>query len=580
VHCDREHEQRDGRGRERRRAFDLRDSPPEEGGEQQGRDAGAERDPRQRRGSALVRPVGQPEIAGKRLLERDPCDERDRQDRPAQQSGEHERPADEDEVPRREAHDPARLRDRDRVGEVREDERQQGDREGDEHRPEHEGAPHPPEREESQRKERERGDRDHPRAAEELRRQPVAVQPEDVELQAVVREGPAHLCVRGIVRDGLAHDREQPEDNQPRRHEDRRQGRPDVGDVVANVEDRAHEQEADEPRGDEHRVARMDERHRRRCGRDRGDERPGGVADVGEDECQQRRQQQRPRGSRRKRERRVRTSVPGSEPQERELHDRRRDACPARAEEREAGLVGEQERKRQQHGRGVQHDRWRADACEPRHDRDRRVPERERVARMQPAVAELVHRPQRERVEAEQLLLPGQVEERVAVVARDPPERDPGDRSEREHAQAPGRDPAGAGCGERCGHDRNDREQGNRQPERRVHREHHRSGAEERTHAPGEGRRETAQPERPRHQRARQEQARNRWRKAKSESEPVRRQEPREGEQRRRRQPRERQRARGQAQSEAGGDRAHRLRRRATWTSAGLRSSRAKTAST
>jgi hypothetical protein len=173
------------------------------------------------------------------------------------------------------------------------------------------------------------------------------------------------------------------------------------------------------------------------------------------------------------------------------LHDRRRDACPTRAEEREAGLVGEQERERQQHGRGVQHDRGRTDACKPRHDRDRRVPERERVPRMQPAVAELVDRPQRERVEAEQLLLPGQVEERVAVVARDPPERDPGDRAKREHARGPGLDRRrGQPRGAATTHDHEQAIASQRTSAPRTSPPSRRR----RAHAPRERRRETAEP--------------------------------------------------------------------------------------
>ncbi len=326
-------------------------------------------------------------------------------------------------------------------------------------------------------------------------------------------------------------------------------------------------------------MARVHERHRGRCRRDGGEERPGGGADVGEDQREQRREQQRPRGGRREGEGRVRASVAGRQPQQGELHDGGRHPGPAGAEEGQPGLVGEQKGQRHQHRGRVQHHRGRADAGQPRDDRDRGMPEREGVPRMQPAVPELVDRPQRERVEAQQLLFPGQVEEGVAVVAGDPPERDSGHHAESEHSQAPRRDSSRTGRREGRRDHRHDDQQPERQPERRVQGEHDRGRAEERAHAPRKGRREPAETERPRHQRARQEQARDRGGETKPQPEPVRGQQPREGEQRRRRQPRERK-ARGEAQSEAGGDGAHRLSRRATWTSAGLRSSRAKTAST
>ena len=132
----------------------------------------------------------------------------------------------------------------------------------------------------------------------------------------------------------------------------------------------------------------------------------------------------------------------------------RRDPGPARGEERRPGLVDEHEGERQQHRRQVQERGRRADAGELRDHRDRRMPERERVARVQAAVLELVHRAQRQVVQGEQLLHPGEVEERVAVVAGDPPERDPGHEPEREHPDRPERDAALAPGRERRRHER------------------------------------------------------------------------------------------------------------------------------
>jgi hypothetical protein len=100
-------------------------------------------------------------------------------------------------------------------------------------------------------------------------------------------------------------------------------------------------------------------------------------------------------------------------------------------------LVDQHERERQEHSRKVEEGRGRRDPGELRDHRHRGVPERERVTGVQAPVAELVERAQRQVVHREQLLCPREVEERVAVVACDPPERDSADEAEPEHPERP-----------------------------------------------------------------------------------------------------------------------------------------------
>ena len=100
--------------------------------------------------------------------------------------------------------------------------------------------------------------------------------------------------------------------------------------------------------------------------------------------------------------------------------DRRADSL----EERVAGLVGDEERERRQHGRLVQDDLGRVEEGDARDEREKAVPEREGVAGMQAAVGELVHGVERERVERLQLAHARQVEEAVAAdLAGDVPEQ-------------------------------------------------------------------------------------------------------------------------------------------------------------
>ena len=70
------------------------------------------------------------------------------------------------------------------------------------------------------------------------------MQVEDVELSPVVEEGPSHLGLPGVVRDRVAHDREQPEDHQPGGSQDRGERRSDVSEVMPHVEHGARDQES------------------------------------------------------------------------------------------------------------------------------------------------------------------------------------------------------------------------------------------------------------------------------------------------------------------------------------------------
>ena len=156
----------------------------------------------------------------------------------------------------------------------------------------------------------------------------------------------------------------------------------------------------------------------------------------------------------------------------------------------------------------MEHDRVGVDSGQLRDQREEAVEERERVAGMEPAVAVLVDAPQRDRAEVDELAHAAEVEERVAAVGRDPPERDSGREAERQDREAPRGDAQRAASkrerrrGEpRAGHDRG------REPDRAVHREHHRHPREKGGEAPDEGRRRALEPKGARDERARNQQA-------------------------------------------------------------------------
>ena len=209
------------------------------------------------------------------------------------------------------------------------------------------------------------------------------------------------------------------------------------------------------------------------------------------------------------------------------------------------------------------------------------MPEREGITRVEAAVAELVQAAQRDRAEVGELAHPAEVEERVAAERRDPPERDARCETEREHAESPGRDAdRHLPQRERGRCETGSAEHSQREPDRAVQCEHQCHPGEERGEAPHERRREAVEPQRPGDQRPRQQQARRRRREPQPEPRAGRGHEPREPEQRRRREPPGQGEHRGPPQAQFGSDDAHLRSSLAAWTSAGLRSSRAKTAST
>jgi len=136
-------------------------------------------------------------------------------------------------------------------------------------------------------------------------------------------------------------------------------------------------------------------------------------------------------------------------------------------------LVDGGEGDRRDRARLVQHHLRRIDAGELRDEREEPVPERERVAGVQPAVRELVDRPDVQRAERVQLPDAAEVEERVAVHdARDVPEHGA------EHEPCQRRRDARPGAAarrrlqrERKRGERDTPEHGQRDPDRRVHQE-------------------------------------------------------------------------------------------------------------
>ena len=160
-----------------------------------------------------------------------------------------------------------------------------------------------------------------------------------------------------------------------------------------------------------------------------------------------------------------------------------------------------------------------------------------------------------------------EVEEGVAVVAGDPPERDPGDEPEPEHSRPSSPNLRLSDRRRRAGpRARHRKQHPEREPQRRVHGEHQRRRAEERGHRPGERACEAAHAERA-------------GRPAPRGAADTQRQ-PRPAAARGRRRARA-----AAARARAGPARAsqaqpHRRSSRATWTRAGFRSSWAKTAST
>ncbi len=149
------------------------------------------------------------------------------------------------------------------------------------------------------------------------------------------------------------------------------------------------------------------------CG-ERERDRPRRPAHAEEEQGDDRGQEELSRGLSRLPQVRVDAAVSLSENPERHLpeHDGHGEAH--RAEDGPAHLVGEHHGKRNEQARLVEHDAGGIDACEARDDRHAAVPERKRVAGVEPPVQELADVVQRERVERVELADAAEVHEGVA----------------------------------------------------------------------------------------------------------------------------------------------------------------------
>ena len=171
------------------------------------------------------------------------------------------------------------------------------------------------------------------------------------------------------------------------------------------------------------------------------------------------------------------------------------------AEERPAGLEGEHHGERSEHRRPVEDDVHRVGARDLCHEGEEAVPERERVAGVEPPVGELVRRVEREVVEGEELLDAREVEEPVAAdVPGDAPEEDPEGASEGQ-GEAPAADTVGSRpptdregkCRHPCREHEDERER-----ERRGDDVRHRHRGEDHHEPPRHPRRDPGDAERPR----------------------------------------------------------------------------------
>src|SRR5262249_8894043 len=164
----------------------------------------------------------------------------------------------------------------------------------------------------------------------------------------------------------------------------------------------------------EHGVRRVDERERAERRREREQERALPRLGEGEEERDARWDEELTRGSRRERERRPRTAVPGRKDEQPEPAEEHRASTAGGSEHRDTCLPGDDTRDRREDRRLVADHDSRIEPGHLRHERVEAVPERERVARVKAAVLELVDRSQVKIAEVEQLADAREVEERIA----------------------------------------------------------------------------------------------------------------------------------------------------------------------
>ena len=157
------------------------------------------------------------EVAGVKVLQDDPRCQGDRNREHAQQACQHRGTSDQGVRNRHEADEAARLRDRDRVCEVRKDERDERQGKDRERAAEHPGCPAPPGSEDRERQAKQAGDRDGAAAREQPLGDVIAVEAA-AQLARILREGAADLLPGGVVDRGRFHDRPEPGERDRGRH--------------------------------------------------------------------------------------------------------------------------------------------------------------------------------------------------------------------------------------------------------------------------------------------------------------------------------------------------------------------------
>jgi hypothetical protein len=235
---------------------------------------------------------------------------------------------------------------------------------------------------------------------------------------------------------------------------------------------------------------------------------PARMPEEEEEERQRRRDEYVPVERPRLAEERERAAVTGCKQHGRNRGQQNRDSQPDGAEQRQACLVEDGERHRGDRARLVQHDLGRRRSSDLRDQREERVPERKRIARMQSAIRKLVHRADVQIAEGVELLDATEVKKRVA--ADDPcdvPESNPETEPEQRDGQrVPGRRPGDDAKREGQRNDPDDSQHDEREQNRAVHEEHEQQRGTERGEPPDHGGRRASKPDRARDERSREEQ--------------------------------------------------------------------------
>ena len=243
----------------------------------------------------------------------------------------------------------------------------------------------------------------------------------------------------------------------------------------------------------------MDHGQHEPAGRGRGEQAACRPVDVRERERERGRHEELPRRGRRQPERRVGAALRGRERGHRHLRADDRQRRANTAEEGVAGLVRDDDGEWREHRGLVQDNLRRVEEGDTRDERQEAMPERERVAGMQPTVGELVHGVERERVERLELAHAREMEEAVAPdLAGDPPEQNAQSDAEAQRPPAAGAEALGTGSAPNEGQrdDGGREQQHERQAKRPAHGERDRQRPEDHRQRPDERDRDAAQPER------------------------------------------------------------------------------------